>query len=50
MKLILLLMLVVVIMPSSAARYECIRWSWSGDVYNRQVICLEWRIKEEKKK
>jgi hypothetical protein len=31
---------------------ECIRWTWSGDVYNRKVICLEWRKKdkEEKKK
>lgn len=28
---------------------ECIRWTWSGDVYNRKVICLEWRKKEKKK-
>ena len=25
---------------------ECVRWTWSGDVYNRKVICLEWRKKE----
>ena len=28
---------------------ECVRWTWSGDVYNRKVICLEWR-KENKNK
>ena len=21
---------------------KCIRWAWSGDVYNRTVWCLEW--------
>lgn len=29
---------------------ECIRWTWSGDVYNKKVICLEWHKKEPKKK
>ena len=29
---------------------ECIRWTWSGDVYNRKVICLEWRKEEKEKK
>jgi hypothetical protein len=29
---------------------ECIRWTWSGDVYNRKVVCLEWRKKEKKEK
>ena len=28
---------------------ECIRWTWSGDVYNRKVVCLEWRKKEPEK-
>jgi len=23
--------------------HECIRWTWTGDVYNRKVVCLEWR-------
>jgi hypothetical protein len=31
------------IIPSSAAQYECVRWTWTGDVYNRKVVCLEWR-------
>lgn len=52
--LFLLLMIVVVVVPSSAARWECMRWTWSGDVYNRKVVCLEWRDKNaviiEKKK
>lgn len=26
--------------------HECVRWSWTGDVYNRKVTCLEWREKK----
>lgn len=26
--------------------YECIRWTWFGDVYNRKVVCLEWKEKD----
>jgi hypothetical protein len=33
----------------SATEYECVRWTWSGDVYNRKVVCLEWRKKDSKK-
>jgi hypothetical protein len=43
-----------IIIPSSAARWECVRWTWTGDVYARKVVCLEWRDKDaiivEKKK
>jgi len=29
---------------------ECVRTAWIGDVYNRTVICIEWRmIKQEGK-
>jgi hypothetical protein len=28
---------------------KCIRWTWSSDVYNRTVVCLEWRKKETNK-
>lgn len=28
--------------------YRCVRWSWSGDVYNRKVVCLEWKRKDKK--
>jgi hypothetical protein len=27
---------------------ECVRWSWTGDVYNRKVVCIQWRKKENK--
>ena len=26
-----------------AKQPECIKWTWSGDVYKRTVVCLEWR-------
>ena len=29
--------------------YECVRWRWSGDVYSRKVVCLEWRKTDKKK-
>jgi hypothetical protein len=28
---------------------QCVRWTWSGDVYNRKVVCLEWRKPEPEK-
>jgi hypothetical protein len=48
----LLLLLLVVCIPSSATKWECVRWTWKGDVYNRTVTCIEWRDKDlrEKKK
>jgi hypothetical protein len=48
-KYIVLLVLGIII-PSSAARIECVRWVWSGDVYNRKVVCLEWRDRDAPKK
>jgi hypothetical protein len=24
----------------------CVRWQWTGDVYNRTVYCLEWIKKD----
>ena len=45
----LLLLLVCFITPALAARWECVRWTWHGDVYNRTVVCLEWRDKDAKK-
>jgi hypothetical protein len=48
MKYIVLLVIGMSI-PSSAARYECVRWAWTGDVYNRKVVCLEWRDRDAPK-
>ena len=30
----------------TAVQYECVRWTWTGDVFNRKVYCLEWRVKD----
>lgn len=46
----LVLLLVGISIPSTAARWECARWTWSGDVYNRKVVCLEWRDRDAPKK
>jgi len=27
---------------------RCVRWAWTGDVYNRKVVCLEWQKVEKK--
>lgn len=52
--ILLLVIMVVIVVPSSAAKRECVRWTWTGDVYNRVSVCLEWRDKDaprvEKKK
>ena len=28
---------------------ECVRTAWVGDIYNRTVICVEWRMIKEGK-
>jgi hypothetical protein len=45
----LVLLLMGITIPSTAARMECVRWVWSGDVYNRKVVCLEWRDRDAPK-
>jgi hypothetical protein len=44
-----LLLLLLLYNPVEAAKLECVRWTWTGDVYNRKVVCLEWREKESYK-
>jgi len=36
--------LAVVLLLSQAAstEYRCVKWAWTGDVYNRKVVCLKW--------
>ena len=24
----------------------CVRWTWTGDVYDRQVRCVEWAVRD----
>jgi hypothetical protein len=44
-----LTLLLLVLLPAEAARFECVRWTWTGDVYNRKVVCLEWRDRDAPK-
>jgi hypothetical protein len=43
-----LLMLFLVVLPGASSQekkkdeYRCVRWAWTGDVYNRKVVCLQW--------
>ena len=30
------------------AEYICVKWTWTGDVFNRRVVCLEWKKVEKK--
>ena len=39
----MLTLFVTFILGYAKPEYECVRWAWSGDVYNRKVVCLEWR-------
>jgi hypothetical protein len=34
------------VLQLTAVQYECVRWTWTGDVFNRKVYCLEWRVKD----
>jgi len=38
----------IVALLINAAEYRCIRWTWTGDVFNRIVVCLEWKKVEKK--
>jgi len=44
------LLSLVLLLEGAAAKteYRCVRWTWTGDVYNRKVVCLEWRKVERK--
>ena len=44
-----MLLMLMVFITADAARLECVRWSWTGDVYNRKVVCLEWRDRDAPK-
>lgn len=50
MKWILIAFLTLSGVPSKPKKdeYRCVRWAWTGDVYNRKVVCLEWQKVERK--
>ena len=31
---------------SDDSAWACVRWTWTGDVYNRRVVCVEWQKKD----
>jgi len=43
---IVLYLVLAVNQPKEKPIYECTRWGWTGDVYNRKVICYEWKLKD----
>jgi hypothetical protein len=50
----LVVLLLTVILPAAGQNNKdkpddgkrCVRWGWSGDVYERKVYCLEWVKKD----
>ena len=38
----------ILLAASVQAEYRCVRWGWTGDVYNRKVYCLKWEKVERK--
>ena len=45
-KLAIIFALALLTTASAEKKYECVRWRWTGDVYERKVYCVEWREKE----
>jgi len=45
-----ILLLLLVLVPAEASvkdeTLKCVRWGWTGDVYERKVYCLEWVKKD----
>ena len=41
-----LVLLIPAISEEKKDKYECRSWKWTGDVYERKVVCIEWRKKE----
>ena len=33
-------------LKAATIEYRCIKWTWTGDVYNRRVVCLKWERKK----
>jgi hypothetical protein len=49
-KWLLMLSILFTLVASSKEKteYRCVRWAWTGDVYNRKVVCLEWQKVDKK--
>jgi hypothetical protein len=46
--LVLSTLFTLVASSKEKTEYRCVRWAWTGDVYNRKVVCLEWQKVEKK--
>jgi hypothetical protein len=40
--------IVLILLQTSSTEYRCVKWTWTGDVYNRKVVCLKWEKVERK--
>lgn len=50
-KLIVSLLCLIILTASAKKTNEnetlkCVRWKWTGDVFNRNVYCVEWTKKD----
>jgi hypothetical protein len=39
---------IALVLTAGNPEYRCVRWRWTGDVYNRKVYCIEWQKVEKK--
>ena len=39
----LLVLILGLAIPQAPVKYVCVRWAWTGDVFERKVYCLEWK-------
>jgi hypothetical protein len=46
--LVLSILFTLVASSKEKTEYRCVRWAWTGDVYNRKVVCLEWQKVERR--
>ena len=33
---------VAVVLITVPAKFVCVKWAWTGDVFDRKVYCLKW--------
>jgi hypothetical protein len=38
---------VIAFLLAATIEYRCIKWTWTGDVYNRRVVCIKWERKND---
>jgi len=37
----------IAFLVAATIEYRCIKWTWTGDVFNRKVVCIEWKKVEK---